>query len=241
MEKHLEYDKWLSTILKREVYRLIVDDGLVKDAEHNHETLISRLTTGHLFVYAKVHTTKLEEVFFLEKLGFRLIETNVVFEKAVYAETHFAWRPEIRFAVAKDRHGVESVARNNFLYSRFHLDPLIPSRIANQIKAKWAINYFNGNRGDNMVVALNKGEVVGFLQLLYNGEEELVIDLISVDKRSQSKGVARNMIAFAESNLKNFNRIRVGTQIANIPSMRLYESIGFRITTSNYVFHYFYP
>jgi RimJ/RimL family protein N-acetyltransferase len=46
------------------------------------------------------------------------------------------------------------------------------------------------------------------------------------------------MIAYAETNLQGFEKIHAGTQIANIPSMRLYESLGFRICRAGYVFHY---
>jgi hypothetical protein len=33
------------------------------------------------------------------------------------------------------------------------------------------------------------------------------------------------------------NYVKVGTQIANVPSLNVYTSLGFKITSSHYVFH----
>ena len=46
------------------------------------------------------------------------------------------------------------------------------------------------------------------------------------------------MINFATNNLDDFEYIRVGTQLANVPSLRLYEKLGFYIVDAAYVFHY---
>ena len=77
--------------------------------------------------------------------------------------------------------------------SRFHLDPRIPRETAHRIKARWAENYFTGERGDAMVVARRGSETAGFLQLL-RGDAVLVIDLIAVDARHQRRNLASAMI-----------------------------------------------
>jgi len=87
-----------------------------------------------------------------------------------------------------------------------------------------------------MIIALLDGNVVGFLQLIIK-KEIIIIDLIGVDKKSQGKGVATEMIKFAHENNEN-KSIKVGTQISNIPSLRLYQNIGFVFSSSNYIFHY---
>ncbi|MBP1741959.1 MAG: hypothetical protein H6Q48_4252, partial [Deltaproteobacteria bacterium] len=92
-------------------------------------------------------------------------------------------------------------------------------------------------RGDNMVVAIKDSSPAGFLQLLYSGKD-LVIDLIAVEEKFRRMGIARAMIHFAETALRGFEEIAVGTQIANVPSIRLYEKLGFRVASSVYTFHY---
>ena len=114
--------------------------------------------------------------------------------------------------------------------------------IANAIKSEWAANYFCGKRGDGMVVAEQDRQVVGFVQLLWHADECLVIDLIGVDSPHQGEGIGRDMIGYAFhhgiGDDRRPSRIRVGTQAANTPSVRLYESLGFRLITAQYVLHY---
>jgi ribosomal protein S18 acetylase RimI-like enzyme len=133
------------------------------------------------------------------------------------------------------------LARRSFDYSRFHLDSVIPASVADTIKAEWAGNYFAGQRGDEMVVAVMRGTVVGFLLLLRGDKGVLNVDLIAVDRDMRRKGISSDMIAYAESQCRNCSRILVGTQVANVPSIRLYEKIGFRLFASHYVFHYHNP
>jgi ribosomal protein S18 acetylase RimI-like enzyme len=144
----------------------------------------------------------------------------------------------IRFANSRDQDQVQNIARNSFIYSRFHCDPTIPKEMADTIKAEWAHNYFLGKRGDEMVVALVDDMVVGFLLLLRGNNGDLTIDLIAVDERQRGKGIAGNMISYAESRHQDCSRILVGTQVANVASIRLYEKVGFWMHDSKYVLHY---
>ncbi len=45
------------------------------------------------------------------------------------------------------------------------------------------------------------------------------------------------MIQYAETELVKFSEVRVGTQLANAPSIKLYENLGFRFLEGHYVFH----
>lgn len=91
-----------------------------------------------------------------------------------------------------------------------------------------------------MVVATAADTPVGFLQLLAR-EKQLIIDLIAVDQEAQGAGLATGMIQFAARQLSNFESMLVGTQIANIPSLRVYEKLGFRMCGASYMYHYHGP
>ena len=191
------------------------------------------------FFYAKSKTEDIESLIRLQSLGFQLIDTNLLFEwiplnKMNPLEIGFEY--ETRFAKSSDRSEVERIASNNFFYSRFHLDPKIPNRFANEIKKQWASNFFQGIRGDSMVVSVFRDQAVGFCQVFYQ-EEKIYIDLIAVDSDHQRKGLAASMIKFIA--LENLGSVfRVGTQVSNLPSIRTYEKIGFRISDSYYTLHY---
>ena len=190
------------------------------------------------FVYSKVKTNRAVQWQTLERAGFNLIDTNVQFEKKGELISSKARNIDINisFAETNNRNDLVDIARNNFVYSRFHIDPKIDNEVANRIKQNWVNNFFLGQRGHQMIVAFIKSKPVGFLQLIIKNEE-LIIDLIGVDKSAQGKGVASAMIQFSYQNVRG-KIMQVGTQIGNLPSIRLYQKLGFKFSDSNYVFHY---
>ncbi len=192
-----------------------------------------------LFAYARIPTADVRALWRLGRNGFRVVDVALTLEGAIASTGVGA---AVRFARPADRETVARIAGTAFRYSRFHLDPLIPSEIANAIKSEWAANYFNGKRGDGMVVAERDGRVAGFLQLLWEADERLLIDLIAVDPADQGQGIGRDMIRFASQygtgDHRRPKRIKVGTQAANTSSVRLYESLGLCLVNAQYVLHY---
>jgi ribosomal protein S18 acetylase RimI-like enzyme len=144
----------------------------------------------------------------------------------------------VRLAKPEDKSKVKALAGSCFRYSRFHLDPAVGLELANKIKAEWAGNFFDGKRGQAMIVAQKGNDIVGFLQLLDDKKGTITIDLIGVDEKSRQQGVAEAMINFAQAQVPNAATIAVGTQIANVPSVRCYEKLGFKFAKAAYVFHY---
>lgn len=145
---------------------------------------------------------------------------------------------EVRFAEARDRDAVVMLARQSFQFSRFHLDTSFSREIANTIKAEWTANYFSGKRGTGMVVATIDKCIKGFLLLIEDKAGLLTIDLIAVDSECRQKGIASDMIVYVQRNCAGARQIRAGTQLANVPSLRLYEKMGFRVAEASYVFHH---
>ncbi|MDO8748060.1 MAG: GNAT family N-acetyltransferase [Candidatus Omnitrophota bacterium] len=233
-------DVWLAQILGRKTYRLSMDDILaaaLSDKESKEYGIFEKFLKQPIFIYAKVLPASIKSIKALEKSGFNLIDTNIVLEKEIFPSAQLVKNWITRFAVVGDEPRLEKIAGSAFKYSRFHRDPLISKDIADSVKVEWVRNFFKGIRGNAMVVALDKEKPIGFLQLI-NKDDAILIDLIAVDILYQGKGVASAMISFTENNFKGKKLLRVGTQIANIPSLRLYEKAGFRVKESSYIFHY---
>lgn len=188
-----------------------------------------------VFLYAKLPTDSLDSVARLEGLGFHLIDTNVTFERAAAGLAPVPGNT--RSARLTDRDMVIDLAASSFAYSRLHLDPAIPREAADRSRAEWAGNFFAGSRGDHMLVAESGGALAGFVQLLGPRDGVVTIDLIGVATKFRRRGIAGTLIA-AVAGIAGIQTLRVGTQIANTPSLRLYEGLGFRIVASHYVLHY---
>ena len=230
-------DQWLSEIFEHDVFRLVINELPQENDLNFHRAISNYLEKMPVFIYTKIPVNAIACIHGLETVGFHLVDTNILFEKQIANDNFVSGSTNVRFARFEDKEEVSRIARHNFVHSRFHLDPQIDIEIANTVKANWAMNYFSGEHGDAMVVSHTGDKLSGFLQIFFS-EGVMVIDLIAVDKNNRRKNIASDMIKFAENNLDDIEYIRVGTQVANVPSLRLYEKLGFHIVDAAYVLHY---
>jgi len=187
------------------------------------------------FYFAKVGTDRVADVAALAKLGFVVVDTNVTFE---LMREPSAASPSIEVSeVAEgDADAVLDIAGSAFRYSRFHLDPLISDELAHHIKREWIRNYVLRKRGDALLVAHLDDRVVGFLAAIV-AHGTAIIDLVAVASDANGLGVGSALtLAFAQK-YRGMSRI-VGTQVANVPSVRLYTKLGFSLVRSQYVLHH---
>ena len=238
MTNNIIKDNWLSEIIGRDTYKLVVDESLVAQTENFFPRWLEKFKGLKIFIYSKIPTNQLSYAHFLEKSEFNLIETNVKLRKlpGLKKDLKLSNNCELRFTKPKDEKQVINLAKNNFKFSRFHIDPLFNNSIANRIKGKWVENYYHGKRGNKLIIASVTEKIVGFL-LLIRDNQKFIIDLIAVDSKYQRQKIASDMIVYAESFIE-YTELIVGTQITNIPSIRLYENLGFKMHSSEYVFHF---
>jgi ribosomal protein S18 acetylase RimI-like enzyme len=222
-------DPWLSSVLGRPAWKI---DANQPEAIAS----VSRFDAGPAFFFTRIATSDVRTLKRLQDADFRVVDTTVTLEapRLIIPE---AVAKDIRFAAPADQAVVAAIASNSFETSRLHLDPAIPTALANRSRAEWASNYFQGLRGDTMVVAETAGKVAGFLQLLGPTAGVLTIDLIAVRESSRRLGLGAACISFAAKNVVGTERLRVGTQVANIGSLRFYENLGFSVTATEYVLH----
>ena len=88
-----------------------------------------------------------------------------------------------------------------------------------------------------MVVAEVNGEIAGFCLLLHRDDGTRVIDLIAVNPDYRRAGLGAALCNGCEQELGSCKELIVGTQACNTPSVRMYESLGFRLISAGYVFH----
>lgn len=220
-------DEWLSTMVKKPAYLLQLIHANLKQKD---------LPKGKIFIWSKISVGDIRRLICLQKLGFYIVDTNIQF--SLSKKISFVNNFNLRFAKPSDESGVRALAKNAFKFSRFYKDPNISTKVACKIKEEWAGNFFLGNRGKWMVVVEENSKVIGFLQLLEKNKNTVVIDLIAIDENKKGKGLAKQMILYAYENcLKKNGIMEVGTQIANISSIKLYSKLGFKMNSATYVLH----
>lgn len=239
----LTEDTWLSRILERTAFHVVFPPGqTVIDASDLQ--ILKRHTEGrrNAFYDIKIGCRCVASVAALTETGFHLVDTNITLEREANPPSS---DPGSSYAVEevspRDHDDVLAMAGSCFRYSRFHLDSRVPREMADRIKREWVASYLFRRRGESLLVAKKVGRPLGFLAVLKStiGDRiAAVIDLIGVVPGEQGRGVGRALI---ESYFKTWrgqcDLFRVGTQAANIPSLKLYERMGFSIAASEHVLH----
>lgn len=242
----VEKDQWLSDVLGISSWKVLGVEGGTSPADIR-ASLVDRAGQDAAFFSAKIPTRDVGALTNATQAGFFVVDVNVTFDWDKMAnrisgnKTSCDGNIVIEAAGADDALAIEKIAGHCFLFSRFHLDPALGLDRANEVKRQWARNACRGRASVVYVARQKKNDVVGFLAVLegksVNGKEA-IIDLVGVDATRQGQGAGKALSRmFVDQWRGRTDRLRVGTQISNIPAMRLYESIGFRVTETSYVLH----
>ena len=243
-------DGWLSEIFGYPVFKLDTEGGAPD--ERMAVAPISDLVRDHArrqpeaMYYVKIDADRIEAVRELSGTGFYVVDVNVTFEMpatdgAGRGKAADFVRHAIREIAPEHHEAVLRIAATCFRYSRFHLDPLIPTPVANRVKHDWILNYIKKQPGQQLWVALDDARPAGFLAVLAldsAGRRTRTIDLIGVDSGVQGRGLGASLVGFfVDRYAGECDYLHVGTQVANLPSMKLYQKFGFTIVRAQYVLH----
>lgn len=238
----IAFDAWLSDIFGYSVFRLTPPD----DPEECANDLILHCSgVERAMYYTKIPTSEVRRSHLLEKAGFYVVDVNTTFELTKDASAPVDVPDDIFIGDTPKYHEeVLNIASTCFRYSRFHLDHLVPNAIANRIKREWISSYIQRKRGDKLFVAVKGDAPVGFLAAttgISDGKRTAIIELIGVDLAFQGQGIGMALVGtFIRTYRNTCEVLQVGTQAVNIPSMRLYERMGFSIVDTKYVMHLHY-
>lgn len=222
-------DLWLSARMGRPVLQLCG-----ADTENTPPQLTPQAQGA--FSYARVPVHRVAMLHTLTKLGFTLVDTAITLECNTFSTTASEHDFSIRHARQEDKETVSSLARTNYHLTRFHQDSVIPRKLADAIQSDWAANFFNGGRGDFMLVGEKDGMVQGFLLALTPDVHTLVVDLIAVAARAQGQGLGRALMNAAhEHSLRP--TVRAGTQLANKAALAFYQCAGLHVCHAAHTVH----
>ena len=240
----IQEDRWLSDIFGYGVFK--IDPSTDDRAPSLLNGLVSRHVRqrSEAMYYAKVDAGNVNAVRHLGEEGFYVVDVQVTFGREAKDPALISANPvEVTIEEFRPEHrgAILEIASSCFRFSRFHLDPGIPEAIANQIKRDWVSSYIQKQRGECLFVAVCDQQPVGFLAVLSSkteGRRIRTIDLIGVAKDFQNRGIGRALVAFFINRYRDQSDfLQVGTQIANRPSIRLYQKAGFSLTKAQYVMH----
>jgi ribosomal protein S18 acetylase RimI-like enzyme len=227
----IKFDRWLSELSGRPTWS--VDPAAASGAE-----AIDQAGPGPLFLYARVPADDVKTLNSFEDAGFRVVDLSVTLE-APAGPLRLGAPRDVRAANPSDEIAVRAIAATAFTSSRLHLDPGVPRTVADRSRGEWAGNFFHGRRGDAMFVADHEGAVAGFvLAFAPIGAAPVVIDLIAIRPDARRLGLGMKCIQHLAAYFGSAQRVRVGTQAANVGSLRFYARLGFEPIATHYVLHF---
>ena len=130
-----------------------------------------------------------------------------------------------------------NIARKSFRYSRFFNDPNLSKSKSQNIYLNWAKGAFL-QEDKYFVICEREDHIAGYL--LFSSEENCAtVELIAVDEAYQGKGIGKSLIKAMESFTfdKVINKIKVGTQVNNIPAVQFYSKMGFKYMNCSSIYH----
>jgi dTDP-4-amino-4,6-dideoxy-D-galactose acyltransferase len=206
----------------RAVARLVLEHTLEDCRRQDIRHLIARIDASALVLAAA-----------LSDAGFDLIDGIQTFSLLLEGETT-RLPLGTKLARPSDADEVAAIARDAFRFDRFHADEGLTPAIADRVNETWARNSVLGEAAD--AVLLSSGAFVS-CKVDHASKEALglrfaSIPLVATALSRRGKGAARlaTEAAIAWCGQQRVDVIEVGTQLANIPAARLYESAGFRTT-----------
>lgn len=232
----LIHDRFESEIFGKDVLRLACSD------EHDAASIRREATRAIDLVgsgSAALVSSRLPEghpgISLLLSLGFRQIERLVRFERPVGSGEQGCDR--IRLGTPEDQQACVAISGTAFRWDRFHADPHISDRTADDIKIAWVRNFFDG-RSDLLLVGDDGSSVCGFLNCLVGDAGEAVIDLIAVAESHQGRGWGTDLVRTCLARLQGTARtLAAGTQADNVGSVRMYQRLGFRPALTSVTLH----
>jgi ribosomal protein S18 acetylase RimI-like enzyme len=159
--------------------------------------------------------------------GFGLVDIRVTLEHNM---RNYVARPApaIRPFRSSDERQLRQIARVSHDDSRFYYDPRFPRSRCDAFYENWLERSFRG-LADIVLVAESDGAAAGYITCHLAQSGFGSIGLVAVSRKSQGKGLGRQLVCAAMEYFCRHDRKRVTvvTQGRNIHSQRLYQSCGF--------------
>lgn len=237
----LASDIWLSNVFGFPCYKA---DHAPTPAEVNDLTdEIKQKICGRALIYIRVPCMELRTVAACTSAGFTVADVSVTYERPPTSSHTLksSHAISIRIASSDDLLAAREIAGRCFRFSRFHSDPKLGASYGNKVNWSWMDSYCKAERGEMVQVAESSGRTVGFNAIRRQDKgphSPRIIDLIGVDPNAQRQGVAQALMDAFISDCCALNaKMRVTTQVSNIPAVNLYERNGFRLVESAFVLH----
>jgi dTDP-4-amino-4,6-dideoxy-D-galactose acyltransferase len=184
-----------------------------------------------------------------EKHGFHFVDIRLTFslslsDKEKKSSEKGIQGPEsnsiiIRKAEVSDQYQIKEIAKDSYIHSRYFFDKHFPIETYKIFYSDWIGKSISGQFDDIVFAAEINGEAVGYISCRIQNNCIGSIGLVGVSKEHAGKKIGTYLLDTAVKwfHSKGVVKINVVTQGRNIPAQRLYQSCGFKTTSTELWYH----
>lgn len=193
-------------------------------------------------ISVRINSKDLDAMYNFQRAGFYVVDCLVTYE----FDVNKSIKPSEVFTVGfkdeltnYDKEKLAIIASSVFKIDRFHSDPNLKKELSDNYYYQWVKNSFKGY-ADGIVTAELSGDVVGFITYKINDVDDSTSTIVlnAVDPNHMGKKVYENMLKKAMIDiLKSSTKIRIGTQVDNIPVQRSWQKFGYKLIDVKYILH----
>lgn len=165
------------------------------------------------------------------------IGENIIFKKKIKKNSNY--KDENLFlvpSIKSEKKKLIEICLKNMKSSRFDLDKRISNKLIKKIRYNWISSYFSNIKKKIIYSVKIKNKLIGLL-CIKKDKANIIIDLITLNKKFIGKGIGKKMIKFLEVNFANHKNILVGTYKENKKAILFYRNNGFKRFKSYEVYH----
>ncbi len=195
----------------------------------------------YLFHDLSIKSDTNEKLKMLQTIGAHLVDTKIVYGKdlSLISKTRLPENiSEYTLPQATDR--LYQIALESGVYSRFRLDPNIPTGSYERMYRLWLDNSINRKIADHVIVSKDEAQIVNGMVTLSLKDESAVIGLIAVHPDGLGKGIGSQLMQAAEHFAVGAGKthLTVATQKANKAACRFYQKAGYTEDSRVEVWHW---
>jgi RimJ/RimL family protein N-acetyltransferase len=182
----------------------------------------------------------LEATFLLEQQGFRFIETvlHPVIENVQDLRVN-ATELQVREVLEHEVEMIQAMAEQCFAHERFHADPRLSTKLANERYGRWVVNSFQSSN-QLLLKIEDRSEIVAFFVVENLNDKKVYWHLTAVAPAFQGRGYGRKtwqtMLAYHKT--KGAERVATTISARNVRVLNLYSKLQFKFAPPEMTFHW---
>lgn len=214
----IQKDIWLTKLLKKKCYKL------------REQIPINKLKVKSFYTYKSKKKIKNNRDYNLVTIGVELLLNKKTFNVNKNLKNIIQLN-----SIRNFKKSLLDLVKNNFIYSRFWSDRLIPKKTVNKIFYQWIIDSVKTKKKELYCITNSNNKIISCI-IIKKESKKIIIDLTVSNKRYKEKGFAKAIINYI-INKYSEKDIIVGTELKNLSALRFYKKAGFKKIEKKFVYH----